>query len=348
MSVTAETRYAHSGELNIAYQVVGGGALDVVLVPGFVSHVELGWEEPRYAHFLTRLASFSRLILFDKRGTGMSDPVTVAPTMAERMDDIRAVMAAAGSSRAAIFGISEGGSLSLLFSLAHRDMCSALVLYGSWARRVQGPGYPWGMSVAEVDAFIEGMGRAWATGEWWRPTPFDDDAHRRWWARYLRTAASPAMAQKVLRMNIGMDLRDRLADIDVPTLILHRTGDQWIDIGHARHLADHIPGATFIELDGEDHRVWLGDVEPILESIEVFLTGRKARPRRRARLGADALSRREREVAVLAARGETAARIAARLFISERTVESHLSNVYAKVGVRSKAELIRRAGEFGF
>ena len=155
------------------------------------------------------------------------------------------------------------------------------------------------------------------------------------------------MAQNVIRMNMRMDVRDLLPTITQPTLILHRTGDTWIDVGHARYLAEHIPAATYVELPGSDHRPWLGDVDAIADEVEVFVTGRKSRPRRRTNIGVDALSRREREVAVLAARGETAAEIASHLFVSKRTVESHLVSVYDKLGVGSKTELIRRASEFG-
>ncbi|MDQ1456557.1 MAG: hypothetical protein QOH28_2177 [Actinomycetota bacterium] len=345
-----ETKYAKSGPVSIAYQVSGDGAVDLVLVPGFVSHVEVAWEEPRLARFLTRLASFSRLIVFDKRGTGMSDPVASPPSMDERMDDIGAVMDAVGSARAAMFGISEGGTLSLLFADAYPDRTQALVLYGSWARRLSGPDYPYGPSAEQLEEVVSGMDRAWASGEWWdggKPSASDDVRHRAWWARYLRMAASPAMAQNVIRMNMRLDVRDVLARIDVPTLILHRTGDSWIDVGHARYLARHIPNASYVELDGSDHRPWLGDVDSIADEIEVFLTGRKSRPRRRTNIGIDALSRREREVAVFASRGETANEIAERLFVSKRTVESHLVSIYAKLGVESKTELIRRASEFG-
>ena len=342
-----DTRYAKAGALSIAYQVLGDAPLDVVLVPGFVSHVEACWEEPHYAHFLTRLASFCRLIIFDKAGTGMSDPVAEVPTMEQRMEDIRAVMDAAGSERAAIFGISEGGTLAVLFSLAHPEMARSLILYGSWARRLKGPDYPWGLDESELDDFLENMHRAWATGEWWKQTPYDDDRHKKWWAKYLRVSASPAMAQNAIRMNTRMDLRDKLGAVTTPTLILHRTGDQWIEVGHARYMAERIPGAIYGELPGEDHRIWLGDVEEILTQIEVFLTGKKGRPKRKTEIGPGSLSRREREVALLAARGETAPQIAEHLSISERTVESHLVSVYAKLGVASKAELIRRAEEFG-
>src|SRR3954467_12343607 len=301
--VQPETRYAKSGPVSIAYQVIGDGPTDLVLVPGFVSHVEVAWEEPRLARFLTRLASFARLIVFDKRGTGMSDPVANPPSIDERMEDIGAVMDAVGSARAAIFGISEGGTLSLLFGEAHPERAQAVVLYGSWARRLVGPDYPYGPTSDELDEVVSGMARAWASGEWWdggQSNAFDDERHRRWWARYLRMAASPAMAQNVIRMNMRLDIREVLPRIMLPTLILHRTDDTWIDVGHARYMAAHIPNAAYVELPGVDHRPWLGDVDAIANEIEVFVTGRKSRPRRRTSIGVDALSRREHEVVVLA------------------------------------------------
>jgi pimeloyl-ACP methyl ester carboxylesterase/DNA-binding CsgD family transcriptional regulator len=344
------TRYAKSGRVSIAYQVVGDGPTDLILVPGFVSHVEVAWEEPRLAHFMSRLAAFSRLIVFDKRGTGMSDPVERAPSMGQRMDDIRAVMDAAGSPRSTLFGISEGGTLAVLFARAYSERAKALILYGSWARRLSGPDYPYGPSALELEEVIAGMDRAWATGEWWdggRPSPADDARHRAWWARYLRTAASPAMARNSIRMNMRMDIRELLPEIEQPTLILHRAGDTWIDVGHARYLAERIPSAAYIELPGSDHRPWLGDVDAIADAVEVFVTGRRSRPRRRTNIGVDALSRREREVAVLASGGATATEIAGHLVLSKRTVESHLVSIYDKLGVGSKTELIRRASELG-
>lgn len=342
-----ETRYARSGPVNVAYQVLGEGPLDLVLVPGFVSHVEVAWEAPNFARFMSRLASFSRLIVFDKRGTGMSDPVTSAPTMDERMDDIRAVMDAVGSARAAIFGVSEGGTLSILFAHRYPERAEALILYGSWARRLAAPDYLWGLQPEELEGLLTRMEDAWATGEWWLPSASDDEALKRWWARYLRMSASPAMAQAVIRMNTELDLRELLPAVRVPTLILHRTGDTWIDVAHGRYLAQHIPQARYVELPGTDHRLPVGDVESILTETEVFLTGRKRRPRQRSAVGVEALSRREREVALLACGGQTAGRIAAELVLSERTVESHLASVYVKLAVRSKSELIRRAAEFG-
>jgi pimeloyl-ACP methyl ester carboxylesterase len=174
--VRPETRYARSGDISISYQVLGAGPLDLVLVPGFVSHLEASWDEPNLAHLLMSLASFSRLILFDKRGTGLSDPVTDMPTMAQRMDDIRAVMDDVGSQRAAILGISEGGTLGMLFAVEHPRRLQALVLYGSWARRMAGPGYPWGPTEDELESLLARMDEGWATGRWWdgdETSPFD-------------------------------------------------------------------------------------------------------------------------------------------------------------------------------
>jgi pimeloyl-ACP methyl ester carboxylesterase/DNA-binding CsgD family transcriptional regulator len=349
-AVRPETRYAKSGDVSVAYQVTGEGPLDLVLVPGFISHVELAWEEPSLARLMTTLASFSRLIVFDKRGTGMSDPMTSAPSMEARMDDIRAVMDAVGSQRAALFGISEGGSLSLLFAGSHPERTRALVLYGSWARRLAAPDYPWGPGAKQLEEMLAGMDRAWATGEWWdrvRRSPQDDERHREWWARYLRMGASPTMARDVIRMNAQMDLRGVLPHIDVPTLVLHRQGDSWIDVGHGRYLAEHIPGARYVELPGSEHRPWLDDTEAILAEVEVFLLGSRRRTRRRTAFGVAALSRREREVAAMAARGATAPDIAAQLFVSVRTVETHLASVYSKLDISSRSELIRRARELG-
>jgi pimeloyl-ACP methyl ester carboxylesterase/DNA-binding CsgD family transcriptional regulator len=344
-----QTRYARSGEVSIAYQVLGDGPIDLVMVPGFVSHVEVAWEEPGLARFLSRLASFARLIVFDKRGTGLSDPVTTVPAMDQRMDDIRVVMDAAGVGSAAIFGVSEGGTLSLLFAHTHPERTRALILYGSWARRMSAPDYPWGLRPEELDTFLERMSDAWATGEWWTgpPVPNDDDRHRTWWARYLRMSASPSMAREVIRLNCSIDVRHLLADLNLPILILHRTGDTWIEVGHARYLAEHLPGARYVELPDTDHRLWLGDTEKLLREIEVFLTGARRRPRRRVAVGVAALSRRELEVARMAASGETAAEIASRLFVSQRTVQTQLASAYAKLGVRGKAELIQRHSELG-
>lgn len=346
-----ETRYATSGSLSIAYQVLGEGPLDLLLVQGFVSHLDVGWEEPHLAQFLNRLASFSRLILFDKRGTGLSDPVPDPPTIRERMDDIRAVLDSAASERAALFGISEGGPLSIVFASTYPERTRALIAYGSYARWRADADYPWGRTAEQYDDFLAGIARAWQTGEWWiqhNPTALKDERYREWWARYLRAAASPGMATALVKMNSEIDVRDILPAVRVPTLILHRSDERWFDVGNARYLAERIPGARLVELPGVDHVPWVGESEPVLREIELFLTGTRRRTRGGAHgFGASALTRREKEVVRLAVQGETALAIGRRLYISDRTVETHLANAYVKLGVTSRLELARRAAELG-
>jgi pimeloyl-ACP methyl ester carboxylesterase/DNA-binding CsgD family transcriptional regulator len=347
--VPPATKYAKSGDVSVAYQVVGDGPPDLVLVPGFVSHVEAAWEWPYLARFLHRLASVARLIVFDKRGTGLSDPMTRPPTMEERMDDIRAVMEATGCERATLLGISEGGALSVLFASVHPGRVSSLVLYGSYAKKLATPDYPWGVSEERLALFQESFDEAWATGRWWdivNPDVKDDPASREWWARYLRVSASPGMAKQLMAINAQIDIRAVLPELDVPTLVIHRRDDRWVDLGNATYLSEKIPGARLVELEGSDHRPWLEDADAVLEEMESFVTGGRPRPRHaRAKLGAGALSRREREIVQLATHGQSTPEIARGLFLSERTVESHLANAYVKLGVHSRIELVRRAAE---
>jgi pimeloyl-ACP methyl ester carboxylesterase len=272
------TRYAKSGAYSIAYQVIGDAPLDLVYVPGFVSNVEHAWEDPEFAHFLDRLASFSRLIMFDKRGTGLSDrvPVERLPTLEERMDDVRAVMDAAGSERAALFGVSEGGPMSMLFATTYPERVAALVLYGTYAKRVRDADYPWGPSLDEHRNFLDSVQREWggpSQAETWAPSVAKDDRFRRWWGQYLRLGASPAAARAVLEMTREIDVRDILPAIRVPTLILHRTGDRRINVGGSRFMAERIPEARFVELPGIDHLVWVGDADAVVDEMEEFLTG---------------------------------------------------------------------------
>ena len=270
------TRYAKSGRINIAYQVIGTGPPDLVLVPGWVSNIECFWEEPAFARFLTRLASFSRLILFDKRGTGLSDRVADLPGLEERMDDVRAVMDAAGSECAALFGYSEGGPMCALFAATYPRRTSALIMAGSYARRLSARDYPWGMSDEQLRAFCEEVERDWGGNvamDVRAPTMVHDERFRQWWERYLRMSASPAAAAALVRMNAQIDIRDLLPVIRTPTLILHSVNDLTINVGGSRYMAERIPGAKFVELHGADHLPWLSDGDAILGEIEEFLTG---------------------------------------------------------------------------
>ena len=233
--------------MNIAYQVFGDGPVDLVFVPGFISHIELAWEEPYLARFLRRLAAFARVIFFDKRGTGLSDPVARPPGLVERMDDIRAVMDAASSQTAALFGVSDGGCLCIAFTVAHPERSAALITYGSFARRLRSADYPWGWSAEHLAEVLRGMDQGWASGRWWaaaNPSVAGDERYQAWWARYLRAAASPSMGRGALGLNAELDIRHLLAKVDVPALVVHRTNEQWVDVGNSRYLAAHIAGAA--------------------------------------------------------------------------------------------------------
>jgi pimeloyl-ACP methyl ester carboxylesterase len=276
--VRPTTRYAKSGDYSIAYQIVGDGPIDLVYVPGFVSHVEHAWEDPDFARFLERLALFSRLILFDKRGTGLSDrvPVQELPTLEQRMDDVRAVMDAADSKKATLFGVSEGGPMSMLFATTYPERVSALVLYGTYAKRVRDADYPWAPTMEQHREFLDVMQRDWGGPtqvEMWAPSVAVDERFKRWWGQYLRLGASPGAARAVLEMTLEIDVRDILSAIRVPTLILHRSGDRRIDVGAGRNIAERIPNARFVELPGIDHLPWVGDSDAIVDEVEEFLTG---------------------------------------------------------------------------
>jgi pimeloyl-ACP methyl ester carboxylesterase len=271
-----ETRYAKSGDVNIAYQVVGDGPFDLVYVPGWVSNVELFWEKPKPARLLERLASFSRLILFDKRGTGMSDRVSNdrLPTLEQRMDDVRAVLDAVGSENAALLGHSEGGGMSLLFAATYPERSRALVLVGAFAKRLRTDDYPWAPSLEERLATIEEVEREWGAGlDITDYAPQEDPALLEWYSTCLRRSASPGAAAALLRMNSQIDTRQILPTIRVPTLVLTRTGDRDVTVDEGRWIASQIPGARFVELPGDEHLVWAGDQDSLLEEIEEFLTG---------------------------------------------------------------------------
>lgn len=266
-------RYAKSGELSIAYQVTGNGPRDLVLIPGFVSHLELDWAEPRHAHFLERLGSFGRLIRFDKRGTGLSDRPGGLPDLQARMDDARAVMDAAGCERAVLFGYSEGGPMAILFAATYPERTAALVIYGSYARRIRTKDYPWAPTEADRARYARELEREWGWEADMRTMcPNADEAMAQWWGARARAAASPGAARALIEMNSRIDVCDVLAAVRVPTLVLHRRGDPDSRVEEGRYIAEHIKGARFVELAGEDHFVSV-DPDQILDPIEEFITG---------------------------------------------------------------------------
>jgi class 3 adenylate cyclase len=280
-----ETRYARSGNYSIAYQVVGQGDLDLVYVPGLASHMEVFWEEPAYSRFLHRLASFSRLILMDRLGTGLSDrlPANQVSTYEQRMDDIRAVMDAVGSERAAVLGWSEGAPLCALFAATYPQRTTALVMYGGLPRFVSDDDYQWGFPREVLDDWVEQIvPAAWGQDEellrLWAPSVADQPGPRRWFVRFGRLAASPGAAQALFGMAQDLDIRDILPAIRVPTLVVHRTEDSLVEVEHSRYMAERIPDAKLVELPGVDHLWWFGDQDAIVDEVQEFLTGARSAP----------------------------------------------------------------------
>jgi class 3 adenylate cyclase len=283
METTPKVRFTRSGDVSIAYQVLGAGDLDLVLVPGWVSNLDFLWREPRCVQLFRGLASFARLILFDKRGTGLSDRVseTALPTLEQRMDDVRAVMDAAGSERAALLGVSEGGPMSALFAATYPERTAALIMYGSYARWIREPDYPWAPTrethAQTARAFEEHWGEPLGA-DLFAPSMAGDERFQESWAEFQRAGASPSAAIALLRMNIEIDVRPILPAIRVPTLILHREGDKVIDVGCGRYLAEHIPDARLVELPGADHLYFVGDVDSVVDEAQEFLTGARREP----------------------------------------------------------------------
>jgi class 3 adenylate cyclase len=272
-----ETRYALSGDVSIAYQVVGEGPFDLVYTPPFVSHVELTWDVPSLAAYFRRLASFSRLILFDKRGTGMSDRVGSLPTLETRMDDVRAVMDAAGSERAAIVGVSQGGPMAVLFAATYPNRAWALVLEGTYARIMWAPDYPWGVREEEFERELDEVVRGWGTYEHSLAiarglAPSGTEADWEPLAKMIRQGASPGARRDLERMDREIDVRHALPAIQIPTLVLNRTDEDPSTIATSRHLAEQIPGARHIEFPGRDHALFVGDPVRVAGVIEEFLT----------------------------------------------------------------------------
>jgi pimeloyl-ACP methyl ester carboxylesterase len=273
-SMLPTTRYAKSGNVHVAYQVFGNGEIDLVFCPGFVSNIEIYWEEPLFARWLRKLASFARVIMFDKRGTGLSDRLEILPTMDERMDDVRAVMEAADSERAAVLGLSEGGSLATLFAAHYPERCRALVLWGAFAKFSSVFSTP-----EKLERFLEYVENDWGTGGnigTWATSKKDDPAFREWFAKRERASASPAAVVALTRMNMLIDISAILPYVHVPTLVVHRTNDPVVNVEGGRQLANHIPNARLLESPGVDHLPFLGDdADQLTDEVAEFLTGVK-------------------------------------------------------------------------
>ncbi|MBA3689941.1 MAG: adenylate/guanylate cyclase domain-containing protein [Actinobacteria bacterium] len=282
-----EVQYARNGDVALAYQVLGEGPIDLVFLPAFINNVEIVWESPQYSRFLRRLASFSRLIFMDRRGTGLSDRFSPAdlPPLEVLMDDLAVVLDAAGSEHTALFGYSDSGCLCAMFAATHPDRVSALVLYAVAAAGVATEDFPWQWSPDEWDDYFRDLASGWGTRAyadkvvpWFQPSLADDERHKAWWARFMRQAASPNSVEAIERIWHLIDIRPILPTIQVPTLVLHRTDDQVEYVQAGRDVAERIPGARFIELAGGDDAPWAGDQETVLDEVEQFLTGKRHMP----------------------------------------------------------------------
>jgi class 3 adenylate cyclase len=267
-----QTHYARNGDTHVAYQAFGEGDVDIIFIPGFISHIENYWDEPSFARWLRRLGSFSRTILFDKQGTGLSDRVSKLPGMDVRMDDVRAVMDAEGVERATIFGISEGGSLATLFAASHPDRSQALILYGAFAQFTS-----WLPTQEALEDLFQYIDSAWGSGEslqMFAPTMKDDLAFKEWWGKFERLGGSPGAVKTLILMDRQIDITDVLPSVNVPSLIIHRRDDMLVDVEAGRLLAERIPNAQYVELEGVDHMPWVGEnSNQILDAMAQFLTG---------------------------------------------------------------------------
>lgn len=335
-------RFVNSGGVHVAYQVVGAGARDIVFLPGAWGQLEVRWEEPSYARFLRRLAAIGRLIQFDRRGMGMSDRSHDAPTSADHIADLQAVLDVVGAHRPVIVASVDGAAVALDYAAAHPGRVHSLVLYAAYAKAVsddpESPGV-----VLDARLLIDSVEHRW--GDPWlldvmAPSRASDPDFVAWWSRYQRASVSPSGAAALIASIATIDVRPVLDDVRVPVLLLHRTGDRLVPIANARYLAAALASATLVELPGDDYMLCAGDVDAIADEVEAFLgvrTERNTRVQPRSR--DSTLTPREQEIAALVAKGLSNAQIAARLVLSERTVESHVSAVLRKRNMTSRAQI---------
>jgi pimeloyl-ACP methyl ester carboxylesterase/DNA-binding CsgD family transcriptional regulator len=346
------TRYARSGDVHIAWQSLGEGPLDLIFVPGWVSHVEASWRFPEVAGFLRTLSRSCRLLVFDKRGTGLSDPMPRASTMEERMDDVRAVLDAASVRRAVVFGASEGVSLSVLFAATWPERTLGLVAYGGFAARRRTLDYPWAPSDEARAKLLELVERSWGGPmdlDTLAPSRAKDARFVTRFASYLRQSASPGAAAALLRYNTDVDSRAALAHVAAPALVLHRVADRDARVEEGRYLASRIAGAQLVELPGADHWPFVGDSAALLAEVHRFLQRLPSLPRRPVRRMPkpprrppllSTLTGRQRQILELLAQGRSNREIANLLARSEHTVHRHVANILGQLGVRSRAQAV--------
>jgi pimeloyl-ACP methyl ester carboxylesterase/DNA-binding CsgD family transcriptional regulator len=349
------TKYARSGGHSLAYCVFGEGPIDFLIVSGFIGHIEHAWKEPSLSRFLSKLAAFSRVIMFDKHGTGLSDalPAANAPSLGERVDDIEAVLDAAASHRAVVFGWSEGGLSAIAFAHRSPQQTVALILFGAAARTPLASVYSGGLADVQARALIDAWEYEWGTPfglELMAPSVSAEPQMREWWATCQRLTGGPGTMLGLLSAMLDFDGTDLLGQISTPTLVMHATDDALIPVAAGRDIASRVPGARLVVLPGADHVYWLGDQNARLASIRSFLAGLpdgrtiRVRERRgRPRFGWESLTPAELDVVWLVSQGMTNPDIARRLYLSPRTVQTHLKHIFTKLGASRRSEVAAEA-----
>ncbi|MEM7112107.1 MAG: alpha/beta fold hydrolase [Chloroflexota bacterium] len=342
--------FVRSGDVHIAYQIVGTGEQTILFVNGFLSHLDVHWEEPGIVDFFTQLTANRQLILFDKRGVGLSDRVGSPPALEDTLDDILTILDAVGCRRAILFGASEGGPAAALFAATYPERVEKLILYGAMPKWVREFDYPWALTRNQYNYWLEGMIAGWGGPfalQVYAPSMAADPDFQNWWGKMMRLAATPGSVRDILGVMREIDIRAALPHIRMPTLVMHRTHDQAVRIEGARWMASQLPNATFVELEGKDHWWWIGDTDPLIRAMDRFLQediveGGESQP-----MLLEPLTPRELDVLRLLATGYTNQQVADDLVLSVGTVKAYTSKIYDKLGVRNRTQAVAHARKLG-
>ena len=345
-----DTHFVASGDVHIAYQLLGSGEQTLFFVNGFLSHLDICWEEPGLTDFFTRLAKDRQIVLFDKRGVGLSDRVGYPPTLENTLDDILMVLDDIDCQQVTILGVSEGGPAAALFAATYPERCESLILYGAMPKWVRDFDYPWALTRIQYNRWLEAMIENWGSPfalPFFAPSKADDPVFQLWWAKMMRLAATPGSVRDILGVMREIDIRPVLPHIHTRTLVLHRTQDQAVRIQGARWMASQLPNATFVELPGNDHWWWLGDVDELITAMLNFLQGNFVAEGATRDILLEPLTPRELDVLRLLATGYTNQQIADELVLSLGTIKSYTNKVYEKLGVRNRTEAVIQGRKLG-
>ncbi len=349
-----QTQYVRSGNIYLAYQVFGEGPHTLLFVGGFISHLEVQWEEPGLVAFLRQLSQFACVIMFDKRGVGLSDRVGSSPTAEETMEDILVILNELDCTQVTLMSASEGGPVAIMFAATYPNRTRNLVLYGTMPKWVRSYDYPWALSRAQYDQWLELMITNWGSSvslQHFAPSRANEEAFQVWWSKMLRQAATPGSVKDVMEALRDMDVRPVLPHVNVPTLVLHRTGDPAVPLAGGRFLAQYLPNCHFVELSGQDHWWWIGDAEAILHEVERFLDEADSATSREddemTSVLVESLTEREMDVLQLLAVGYTNQQIADELVLTLGTVKTYTSRIYGKLSVANRTQAITIARKQG-